>query len=121
MTLKIAVLSGDGIGVEVTREAVNVLQCVNRKYGLGIETQTALAGGCAYDEYGSPLPDETMELAMSADAVLLGAVGGPKWEQIDYSVRPERALLGLRAGLDLFANLRPARVYSELLDSSSSE
>lgn len=119
MTKKIAILPGDGIGVEVVAEAEKVLARVDEKYGLGIETEEALVGGAAYDEHGAPLPDETLKLAMEADAVLLGAVGGPKWEPLDYSVRPERALLGLRAELDLYANLRPAKVYPALLDASS--
>ncbi len=118
MAVKIAVFPGDGIGVEVTEEALNVLDRVDRKYGLNVETEKALVGGCAYDEYGTPLPDESLKLAKDADAVLLGAVGGSKWEPLDYSVRPERALLGLRSELDLFANLRPARIYPALADAS---
>ncbi len=119
MTKKIAILPGDGIGVEVTDSALQVMNRIDEKYSLGFETQTASVGGCAYDETGAPLPDATLELAKAADAVLLGAVGGPKWEGLDYSVRPERALLGLRAELDLFANLRPAKVYPALADASS--
>ncbi|MBI4828098.1 MAG: 3-isopropylmalate dehydrogenase [Nitrospinae bacterium] len=119
MTAKIAVLPGDGIGVEVVEQAVAILNKVDAKYGLKLEMEHALVGGCAYDEYKKPLPEATLKLAKEADAVLLGAVGGPKWEPLDYSVRPERALLGLRSELDLFANLRPAKVYPALVDASS--
>jgi len=119
MKAKIAVFPGDGIGVEVTDEALNVLDRIDKKYGLKFETEKALVGGSAYDEYKTPLPDESLKLAKEADAVLLGAVGGPKWEMLDYNSRPERALLGLRSELDLFANLRPAKVYPALADASS--
>ncbi len=117
--MKIAVLPGDGIGQEVVAAALSVLEKVDQKYGLKVETEQANVGGTAYDESGTPLPDATLQLAKEADAVLLGAVGGPKWEPLDYSVRPERALLGLRAELDLFANLRPAKIYPALVDASS--
>ncbi|MGK7346761.1 MAG: 3-isopropylmalate dehydrogenase [Candidatus Nitrospinota bacterium M3_3B_026] len=119
MAGKIAVLPGDGIGVEVISEAEKVLRRIDDKYGFGFETETAPVGGTAYDESGAPLPEATLALAKEADAVLLGAVGGPKWESLDYSVRPERALLGLRSELDLFANLRPAKVYPALVDAST--
>jgi len=108
MTRKIAVLPGDGIGPEIVREALKVLDCLRQEFGVQVETEEALVGGAAYDATGTPLPQETLELAKAADAVLLGAVGGPRWEPLDYSVRPERALLGLRSELGLFANLRPA-------------
>ncbi|VAX25518.1 3-isopropylmalate dehydrogenase [hydrothermal vent metagenome] len=117
--VKIAILPGDGIGVEVIEEAEKVLALLDKKYTLGFETEKALVGGSAYDEFGTPLPESTLTLAKEADAVLLGAVGGPKWESLDYGVRPERALLGLRAELDLYANLRPAKVYPALVDASS--
>jgi len=119
MSKKVAILPGDGIGTEVVAEAERVLARLNDKYTLGIETESALVGGSAYDEHGVPLPDSTLDLAKNADAILLGAVGGPKWEPLDYSVRPERALLGLRAELDLYANLRPAKIYPALVDASS--
>ncbi len=119
MSKKVAILPGDGIGTEVVAEAERVLARLNDKYTLGIETESALVGGHAYDEHGSPLPDSTLDLAKNADAILLGAVGGPKWEPLDYSVRPERALLGLRAELDLYANLRPAKIYPALVSASS--
>jgi len=117
--MKIAVFPGDGIGVEVVDQALAVLSRLDIKYNLGLETEKALVGGCAYDAHGHPLPDATLKLAREADAILLGAVGGYKWEGLDYSVRPERALLGLRGELNLYANLRPAIVYSALADASS--
>ncbi|VAX19799.1 3-isopropylmalate dehydrogenase [hydrothermal vent metagenome] len=119
MAKKIAIIPGDGIGVEVVNAALKTLDRIDDKYSLGIETQRALVGGSAYEEHGTPLPDETLKLAKEADAILLGAVGGPKWEPLPYEVRPERALLALRSELDLFANLRPARVYPALADASS--
>lgn len=117
--VKIAVLAGDGIGPEVTGEAVKVLQIVGKRFGLPFEIESAVVGGTAYDQVGTPLPEPTLKLAKQADAVLLGAVGGPKWEGLDYSVRPERALLGLRSELGLFANLRPARIFPDLIDAST--
>ncbi|MDH5191732.1 MAG: 3-isopropylmalate dehydrogenase [Gammaproteobacteria bacterium] len=119
MTKKIAILPGDGIGVEIVAEAVKVLECLRADFGLNIETETGLIGGAAYDAKGHPLPDETLQLAKESDSILLGAVGGYKWESLDISVRPEKGLLGLRAGLDLFANLRPAILYPQLADAST--
>jgi len=119
MTKKIAVLPGDGIGPEVVAEAVKVLHCLRRDFGLDVELEQALFGGAAYDAYGSPLPDSTLALAKAADAVLLGAVGGPKWEPLDIALRPEKALLMLRSELELFANLRPALLYPQLAEASS--
>jgi 3-isopropylmalate dehydrogenase len=119
MTKKIAVLPGDGIGQEIVAEAVKVIACLQKDFGLNVELEEALVGGAAYDDSGSPLPETTMQMASDADAVLLGAVGGYKWEALDISVRPEKGLLGLRAGLDLFANLRPAILYSQLADAST--
>lgn len=116
---KIAVFPGDGIGKEVVREAVEVLKLIDKKYRLSLEFEEALVGGSAYDEYKTPLPKSSLKLAKEADAVLFGAVGGPKWDGLDYSVRPERALLGLRSELGLFANLRPAVVYSSLVNAST--
>src|SRR5690606_32287875 len=115
----IVILAGDGIGPEVTREAVRVLNWMNANRGTKFTTASALIGGCAYDETGDPLPKETLEVAKKADAVLLGAVGGPKWEPLDISVRPEKGLLGIRKELGLFANLRPAIVFDELADAST--
>jgi 3-isopropylmalate dehydrogenase len=119
MSKKILVLPGDGIGQEIMAEAVKVLALLKGDFGLDIETEEALVGGTAYDATGTPLPDATLKLAKESDAVLLGAVGGPKWEPLDYSVRPERGLLGLRKELKLFANLRPAILYPQLADASS--
>ena len=119
MTKKIAVLPGDGIGQEIVAEAVKVIACLQQEYGLNVELEQALVGGAAYDDSGSPLPDTTLQLAKQADAVLLGAVGGYKWESLDMSVRPEKGLLGLRSGLGLFANLRPAILYPQLADAST--
>jgi len=119
MTKKIAVLPGDGIGPEIVSEALKVLGCLKSEFGLEIETEEALIGGVAYDATGTPFPDETLALAKEADSILLGAVGGPKWEPLDYSVRPERGLLGLRSELDLFANLRPAILYPQLVAAST--
>ena len=119
MTKKIAVLPGDGIGQEIVAEAVKIIACLQKDFGLNVELEEALVGGAAYDDCGSPLPETTMQLARDADAVLLGAVGGYKWEALDISVRPEKGLLGLRAGLGLFANLRPAILYPQLADAST--
>ncbi len=119
MTRKIAVLPGDGIGTEIVAEALKVLDCLRQDFGLAVETEEALIGGAAYDAKGTPFPEETLSLCQAADAVLLGAVGGPKWESLDYSVRPERGLLGLRSELELFANLRPAILYPQLVGAST--
>ena len=116
---KIAVLPGDGIGKEITPEAVEVLKKVGGKCGLSFEFEEALIGGCAIDATGGPFPELTQRLVKASDAVLLGAVGGPKWEGLDYSIRPERGLLGLREVLGTFANLRPAKVYPMLADAST--
>ena len=118
MTKKIAVLPGDGIGQEIVAEAVKVIEAL-KAHGLDVEIEEGLVGGSAYDETGSPLPPETLKLAKESDAILLGAVGGYKWESLDIAVRPEKGLLGLRAELDLFANLRPAILYPQLADASS--
>jgi len=119
MTKKIAVLPGDGIGPEIIREALKVLDCLRQEFAIDVATEEALVGGVAYDASGSPLPQETLELVKEADAILLGAVGGPRWEALDYSVRPERGLLGLRSELNLFANLRPAILYPQLAEAST--
>lgn len=118
MTKKIAILAGDGIGPEIVAEAVKVLQALCAE-GLAISMEYELVGGAAYDETGTPLPESTLALAKSADAILLGAVGGYKWESLDISVRPEKGLLGLRSELNLFANLRPAILYPQLADAST--
>jgi 3-isopropylmalate dehydrogenase len=116
--MKIALLAGDGIGPEILREAVRVLD-VLRKEGLPIETEEALVGGAAYDAHGEPLPQATLDLAKRADAVLFGAVGGPKYDTLAREKRPEKALLALRKECDFFANLRPATVFPELADAST--
>ncbi|RQW79620.1 MAG: 3-isopropylmalate dehydrogenase, partial [Methylococcus sp.] len=119
MTHKIAVLPGDGIGTEIVAEALKVLDALRQDHGLQVETEAALIGGVAYDATGTPFPEATLKLCQQADSVLLGAVGGPKWEPLDYSVRPERGLLGLRSELELFANLRPAILYPQLVAAST--
>ena len=116
--MKIALLAGDGIGPEILREAVRVLDAL-RSEGLAIETEEALVGGAACDAYGDPLPPETLGLAKSADAVLFGAVGGPRYDALPRDKRPEKAILGLRKECDFFANLRPANVFPELADAST--
>lgn len=116
---KIAVLPGDGIGVEIMAEAVKVLQAVGKKCGQQFTTQEALMGGAAIDATGVPFPEETFKLCQESDAVLLGAVGGPKWDDLPSHLRPEAGLLGIRKGLKLFANLRPAVLFAPLVDSSS--
>ncbi len=119
MSKKIAVLPGDGIGIEIVAQAVKVLECLNSDFGLNAEMENGLVGGSAYDETGSPLPEATLKLARASDAVLLGAVGGYKWEALDIAVRPEKGLLGLRSELELFANLRPAILYPQLAHAST--
>jgi 3-isopropylmalate dehydrogenase len=119
MKATIAVLAGDGVGQETVPEAVAVLKAVGRTFGHTFEFIEAPVGGQAIDKTGAPLPPETLALARRSDAVMLGAVGGPKWEGLDYNLRPERALLGLREQLGLYANLRPARLYSMLADAST--
>ena len=119
MTHKIAVLAGDGIGPEVTTEAVKVLKVMQDEFGLSLESEAAPFGGAGYDAAGTPLPEATLTLAKQADAVLLGAVGGPQYDQLDRPLRPEKGLLAIRAELDLFANLRPAIVDRALAQASS--
>ncbi|WP_461207563.1 3-isopropylmalate dehydrogenase [Clostridium sp. DL1XJH146] len=116
--MKIAVLPGDGIGPEVTREAVKVLKKIGQKFDLKFEFNEALIGGDGIDKMKSPLPQETLELCKNSDAVLLGAVGGPKWDDLKGNDRPEAGLLKIRKELSLFANLRPAVVFEELMDAS---
>ncbi len=120
MSKNILILPGDGIGPEIVTEAVKVLDVVHQRFDLGLNMEHALVGGAAYDEFGTPLPDVTMDKARAADAILLGAVGGPKWDNLeDRELRPEKGLLGLRSGLELFGNLRPAILYPQLADASS--
>lgn len=115
---KIALLGGDGIGPEVLEQGVKVLDAIAKKFGIKFEYKEALIGGCAYDETNTPLPQTTIDIAKSSDAVLLGAVGDWKYDTLPPEVRPEKALLGIRKELNLFANLRPAIVYEELVNSS---
>ncbi len=119
MTKKIAVLPGDGIGEDIVAEAMKVLDCLRDDFGLKVETEHALAGGCAYDAEGHPLPESTLNVCRDADAILLGAVGGPQYDDLPREHRPETGLLGLRAAFELFANLRPAILFAELAEASS--
>ena len=112
-------MPGDGIGPEIVGEALKVLKAVGKRFSAEFIATEALVGGASIDAFGKPLTDEVLKLALGSDAVLLGAVGGPKWEGLDYSIRPERALLALRKELGLFANLRPAKIYDELIDAST--
>ncbi len=117
-THKIALLGGDGIGQEVTPEARRVLEVVGKATGVSFEFEPALIGGAAIDAAGEPLPPSTLKLCEESDAILFGAVGGPKWDHLPQEQKPERGLLGLRKELDLFANLRPARCFPMLVDAS---
>ena len=119
MTKKILVLPGDGIGPEIISEAVGVLEAIKSKLDLDFELDEGLLGGAAIDATGVPFPDETLAKAQASDAILLGAVGGPKWDKLDTAIRPEKGLLGIRSKLDLFGNLRPAILYPQLADASS--
>ena len=119
MQKKITVIPGDGIGTEVVAQALRVLDKIERIYGHRFERQEALAGGAALDATGLPLPAETLEKCKDSDAVLLGALGGPKWDNNPPGKKPENGLLGLRAGLGLYANLRPARIYPALANAST--
>ena len=119
MTHKILILPGDGIGPEIIAEAAKVLECLRQECGLDAALEYGLLGGCAVDELGEPYPEVTRRQAREADAILLGAVGGPQWEAIDRPLRPERGLLAIRADLQLFANLRPALLYSQLASASA--
>ena len=118
MEKKITLLKGDGIGPEIVDQAVKVLDAVAEKYGHKFDYTEVDIGGCSIDKYGVPITDEGMAKCKAADAVLLGAVGGPKWDNVDPSVRPEKALLAVRRELGLFANLRPTKLFPQLADSS---
>ena len=117
-TYKICLLKGDGIGPEIVNEAVKVLDVCAKKFNFAVEYDEALLGGCAIDATGSPLPQETIDKCKAADSVLLGAVGGPKWDKLPGSQRPEAGLLGIRGELGLFANLRPAVIFEPLKGAS---
>ena len=119
MSKQILILAGDGIGPEIVKAAEQVLTTVNDKFNLGLTWEHGLLGGTAIDVHGEPYPAVTAEQAKKADAILLGAVGGPKWDTIERSIRPERGLLKIRSELNLFANLRPAILYPQLADASS--
>ena len=119
MTRKILVLPGDGIGPEIVAEAVKVLECLRQEHGLDLALEYGLLGGGAVDAHSAPYPEETRRQAQAADAILLGAVGGPQWEKLDRPLRPERGLLAIRADLALFANLRPAILYPQLAAASA--
>ena len=117
MKYQIAVIKGDGIGPEIVTEATLTLEKVGQKFGHTFDFQEVLAGGCSIDANGIPLTQETIDICKAADSVLLGAVGGPKWDSVESAKRPEKALLGLRESLGLFANIRPAMMYKALADA----
>jgi len=115
----IVTLPGDGLGPEVMREALKVISWFNQNFGANIQVMEGDLGGCSIDKHGVPLSDATLEKCRAADALLLAAVGGPKWDKVDYNIRPEAGLLKLRKSLELFANLRPAKVFDALVDAST--
>ena len=117
MEKTIALIPGDGIGPDVVAEAVNVLNVVAKKYGHSFSYKNVIAGGIAIDQFGKPLPQEQLDICLNSDAALLGAVGGPKWDNLPSEIRPEKALLGLRGGMKVFANLRPAVMWKQLKDA----
>ena len=119
MAHKLLLIKGDGIGPEIVDAATAVLCALRERYGLAFEMEEALMGGCAVDAHGDPLPESTLQAARAADAVLLGAVGGPQWDKIERDKRPERGLLRIRSGLGLFCNLRPATLFPALADAST--
>ena len=116
---KILILPGDGIGKEIVAQALKVINLLNANHGMGMNLVEGVIGGSAYDETGSPLPKETVVAAKECDSILLGAVGGPQWESLERELRPERGLLGIRAELDLFSNIRPAILYPQLANAST--
>ena len=116
---KILILPGDGIGKEIVAQALKVINLLNANHGMGMNLVEGVIGGSAYDETGSPLPKETIVTAKECDSILLGAVGGPQWESLERELRPERGLLGIRAELDLFSNIRPAILYPQLANAST--
>ena len=118
MEKNITVIKGDGIGPEIVSQAMRVLDKIAEKHGHTFHYTEILAGGCAIDAVGKPLPEESLEACLNADSVLLGAVGGPKWDQVDQAIRPEKALLGIRKAMGLYANMRPAKLFSELAGAS---
>jgi len=116
---KILILPGDGIGKEIVAQAIKVIDSLNANHDLGMNLVHGLIGGSAYDETGSPLPEETLIAAKECDSIVLGAVGGQQWDSLERELRPERGLLGIRAELDLFSNLRPAILYPQLANAST--
>ena len=116
---KILILPGDGIGKEIVAQAIKVIDSLNANHSLGMNLVHGLIGGSAYDETGSPLPEETLIAAKECDSIILGAVGGQQWDSLERELRPERGLLGIRAELDLFSNLRPAILYPQLANAST--
>ena len=118
MAKKIVVIPGDGIGEEITSSAVRVLKKIDEKFQLGLEYDKKDAGGTAYDKFGTPLPQDTIDACKSSDGVLFGAVGGDQWDQVEPALRPEKAILGLRKSLGLYANLRPVKVADALVEYS---
>jgi len=116
---RITLLPGDGIGPEIMSVAVDVLKVVGNRFDLSFEFSTALIGGAAIDATGEPLPAVTLDMCRNSDSVLLAAIGGYKWDSLPSNLRPEAGLLGLRAGLELFANLRPAKILPQLIDAST--
>ena len=118
MDFKIAVIKGDGVGPEIINEGIKVLNKISEKYNHKFNLTEVLGGGAAIDKYGEPLPKETLKECKKSDAVLLGAVGGPKWDNINPNIRPEKGLLALRSGLELFVNLRPATMHESIKEAS---
>ena len=119
MKHKLVIMPGDGIGKEITAEALKVLDVLQRAHGLSVSIEQAHIGGAGYEAHGHPLPQETLAVARTADAILLGSVGGPQWEKLERELRPEKGLLGIRSELSLFSNLRPAILYPQLADAST--
>ena len=119
MSKKVLILKGDHIGPEIVDEALKVLAKVDEKFGLGLEFEEGLLGGAAYEAVGDPCPEETLEKGRDSDAILMGSVGGPEWDGLERHLRPEKGLLKLRSGLELFGNLRPAILYPQLAEASS--
>lgn len=117
MEKTIALIPGDGIGPDVVAEGVNVLNAVAKKYGHKFNYKNVIAGGAAIDKWGKPLPQDQLDICLNSDATLLGAVGGPKWDNVAPEIRPEKALLGLRGGMKVYANLRPAVMFKQLKDA----
>ena len=119
MTVKIAILSGDGIGPEIITAALSVIDCLQQEFGFSAELEQAAIGGAGYDDCGQPLPEQTLSICRQADAILFGAIGGPQYDTLERDLRPEKGLLKLRSSLQLFSNLRPAILYPQLANASS--